>query len=80
MDQHSPILLFDSGVGGLPVLGELRALLPQAPVIYAADFAGLPYGTKSEAEVAAAAEVVHAHGKRMSAHARSAEMRIKKPL
>ncbi len=27
----------------------------------------------SEAEVAAAAEVVHAHGKRMSAHARSAE-------
>lgn len=26
----------------------------------------------SEAEVAAAAEVVHAHGKRMSAHARSA--------
>ncbi|MEH6724445.1 MAG: aspartate/glutamate racemase family protein, partial [Qipengyuania sp.] len=53
MDQHSPILLFDSGVGGLTVLGELRALLPQAPVIYAADMAGLPYGAKSEAEVAA---------------------------
>ena len=53
MDQHSPILLFDSGVGGLTVLGELRELLPQAPVIYAADMAGLPYGAKSEAEVAA---------------------------
>ncbi len=49
----SPILLFDSGVGGLTVLGELRKLLPQAPVIYAADMAGLPYGTKSEAEIAA---------------------------
>jgi glutamate racemase len=45
--------MFDSGVGGLSVLGELRKALPQAPVIYAADNAGLPYGTKSEAEVAA---------------------------
>ena len=53
MDKNSPILLFDSGVGGLTVLGELRKLLPAAPVIYAADIAGLPYGAKSEAEVAA---------------------------
>ena len=49
----SPILLFDSGVGGLTVLAELRKLMPKAPVIYAADMAGLPYGSKSEAEVAA---------------------------
>ena len=49
----APILLFDSGVGGLTVLAELRALLPHAPVIYAADIAGLPYGSKTEAEVAA---------------------------
>ncbi len=35
------------------MLGEVRKTLPQAPVIYAADMAGLPYGTKSEAEVAA---------------------------
>ena len=48
-----PILLFDSGVGGLTVLAEMRNLLPDAPVIYAADMAGLPYGAKSEAEVAA---------------------------
>ena len=53
MDANAPILLFDSGVGGLSVLGELRAALPQAPVIYAADNGGLPYGPKSEAEVAA---------------------------
>jgi glutamate racemase len=49
----APILLFDSGVGGLSVLAELRALLPQAPVLYVADNAGLPYGTKTEAQVAA---------------------------
>jgi len=52
-DPSAPILLFDSGVGGLSVLAELRKTLPQAPVIYAADLAGLPYGEKSEAEIAA---------------------------
>lgn len=53
MNAKSPILLFDSGVGGLTVLSELRKLMPKAPVIYAADMAGLPYGAKTEAEVAA---------------------------
>ncbi len=53
IDATAPILLFDSGVGGLSVLAELRLALPHAPVIYAADNAGLPYGTKSEAEIAA---------------------------
>lgn len=53
IDAGAPILLFDSGVGGLTVLGELRKALPHAPVIYAADMAGLPYGTKSEAQVTA---------------------------
>jgi glutamate racemase len=52
-EPTDPILLFDSGVGGLTVLAEVRKLLPEAPVIYAADIAGLPYGAKSEAEVAA---------------------------
>lgn len=53
MDASAPLLLFDSGVGGLSVLAEVRRLLPGAPVIYAADNAGLPYGPRSEAEVAA---------------------------
>ena len=44
MDQNRPILLFDSGVGGLTVLAALREIMPNAPVIYAADQAGLPYG------------------------------------
>jgi glutamate racemase len=52
-DPASPILLFDSGVGGLSVLAELRKALPEAPVIYAADNAGLPYGSKTEAQIAA---------------------------
>jgi glutamate racemase len=49
----APILVFDSGVGGLSVLAPIRALLPGLPVVYAADNAGFPYGTKSEAEIAA---------------------------
>lgn len=53
VDPAAPILLFDSGVGGLTVLAEVRKLLPDAPVIYAADTAGLPYGTKTEAQIAA---------------------------
>jgi glutamate racemase len=52
-DPAAPILMFDSGVGGLSVLAEVRKLLPEAPVIYVADHAGLPYGEKSEAEIAA---------------------------
>ena len=52
-DPTAPILLFDSGVGGLTVLGELRKLLPEAPILYFADIAALPYGEKTEAEIAA---------------------------
>jgi glutamate racemase len=52
MDPSAPLLFFDSGVGGLSVLGPTRALLPSAPIVYAADSAGFPYGTKSEAELA----------------------------
>ena len=52
MDDR-PLLLFDSGVGGLSVLAATQALLPQAPLVYVADSAGFPYGTKSEFEIAA---------------------------
>ena len=48
-----PILFFDSGVGGLSVVAPTTRLLPTAPIVYAADSAGFPYGTKSEAEIAA---------------------------
>ena len=52
MDPASPLLFFDSGVGGLSVLGPTLKLLPNAPVIYAADSAGFPYGKRTEAEIA----------------------------
>jgi glutamate racemase len=52
VDPNSPILFFDSGVGGLSVLAPTRALLPTAPIVYAADSAGFPYGKKSDAELA----------------------------
>ena len=48
-----PILFFDSGVGGLSVVAPTHALLPRAPIVYAADSAGFPYGTQAEAEIAA---------------------------
>ncbi|KQN01096.1 glutamate racemase [Sphingomonas sp. PP-CE-1A-559] len=53
-----PILFFDSGVGGLSIVGPARAALPDAPFVYAADSAGFPYGTKSEAEIAARVPVL----------------------
>jgi glutamate racemase len=52
LQSDAPILLFDSGVGGLSVLAELRKILPDAPVVYASDQAGLPYGTKTEVQIA----------------------------
>lgn len=42
----APILVFDSGVGGLSVLSHLRARLPHRTLVYACDNAALPYGTK----------------------------------
>jgi glutamate racemase len=48
-----PILFLDSGVGGLSVLRAVTDRLPDAPLVYAADSAGYPYGTKGEAEVSA---------------------------
>lgn len=53
MADIRPILFFDSGVGGLSVLAPARALLPRAPLVYAADSAGFPYGTRTEEEIAA---------------------------
>ena len=39
--------VFDSGVGGLTVVRELKSLLPNQPLIYFGDTARTPYGTKS---------------------------------
>ncbi|MDI6777579.1 MAG: glutamate racemase [Patescibacteria group bacterium] len=40
--------VFDSGVGGLTVVKEIKKILPDAPIIYFGDTARLPYGNKSQ--------------------------------
>ncbi|MFM8295510.1 MAG: glutamate racemase [Microcystaceae cyanobacterium] len=49
--QSSRIGIFDSGVGGLTVLRELYRQLPQESVLYFADTARLPYGTRTTQEI-----------------------------
>jgi glutamate racemase len=46
-----PIGVFDSGVGGLTVLRELRRQLPNESTIYVGDEARMPYGSREPAEV-----------------------------
>ena len=46
-----PIGVFDSGVGGISVLRELMALMPNENYIYLGDSANAPYGTKTLEEV-----------------------------
>src|SRR4051812_19057827 len=53
MDAARPLLIFDSGVGGLSVTGAIRAALPAASLVYVADRAGYPYGTKTPQEIEA---------------------------
>ncbi len=43
-----PIGIFDSGIGGLSVVKEIRRLLPDESIVYFGDTARLPYGTKSK--------------------------------
>ncbi|MBV2144633.1 glutamate racemase [Falsochrobactrum sp. TDYN1] len=43
-----PILVFDSGIGGLTVLREARVLMPDRHYVYIADDAGFPYGDWEE--------------------------------
>ena len=51
MDKHSYIAVFDSGVGGVSVLRELRALMPGERFYYFGDSANAPYGRKSTEQV-----------------------------
>ena len=53
MDKHSYIAVFDSGVGGVSVLRELRALCPGERFYYFGDSANAPYGKKTTEQVRA---------------------------
>ncbi len=54
--QSSPlsgVAVFDSGVGGLSILKEIRHVLPQETLHYLADDEYVPYGDRTEAEITA---------------------------
>jgi glutamate racemase len=44
---NEPIGIFDSGIGGLTVVKELKRLLPSEDIIYLGDTARVPYGIRS---------------------------------
>ncbi|MDK4723588.1 MULTISPECIES: glutamate racemase [Rhizobium] len=48
-NELKPVLVFDSGIGGLTVLREARVLMPERGFIYIADDAAFPYGSWEEA-------------------------------
>jgi glutamate racemase len=54
----SPIGVFDSGVGGISVLREIRRLLPHEHLIYYADSGHCPYGGKPQDEIRARAGAI----------------------
>ncbi len=49
--DNRPIGVFDSGVGGLTVVRELKKELPGESVVYFGDLARLPYGSKSKENI-----------------------------
>lgn len=56
--QKNAIGIFDSGVGGLSVLREIRNQIPDSPVIYFADQFHVPYGPRELGEVYSLSKVI----------------------
>lgn len=50
MDKR-PIGIFDSGLGSLTVVKEIKKILPDESLVYLGDTARVPYGTRSKATV-----------------------------
>ena len=51
MDNQKPIGIFDSGVGGLSVLREIRKQMPEESIIYFGDQGHVPYGPRALQQV-----------------------------
>jgi glutamate racemase len=66
MADGGPILVFDSGIGGLSVLRAVRAALPAARYVYVADAAAFPYGAWEEE--ALKSHIVALMGELIAAH------------
>lgn len=64
--SSAPIGVFDSGMGGLSIVQELQAYLPQESIIYLADTKHVPYGERSDDEICQlttqAVQWLHAQG------------------
>jgi glutamate racemase len=58
MRLSAPIGIFDSGVGGLSVLREIRRQLPYEDLIYIADQGHVPYGSRSLEQVRSYSETI----------------------
>lgn len=54
-NQHSPIGVLDSGIGGFSVARQVQKLLPGENLLYFGDGAHIPYGNHSEETIAAMA-------------------------
>ncbi|MFT6978422.1 MAG: glutamate racemase [Shewanella psychromarinicola] len=66
--MSGPILVFDSGIGGLSVMNEIRKQLPQHDYCYLFDNARLPYGNLSEQElIAGCVALITHHARRVNA-------------
>ncbi len=55
---EAPIGIFDSGVGGLSVLREIRTVLPAENLLYVADSGAAPYGDRSREFIHARASAI----------------------
>jgi glutamate racemase len=58
MEQSAPIGVYDSGIGGLSVWNELVKVMPNESMIYVADSAQAPYGTKSKRFITGRSRVI----------------------
>jgi glutamate racemase len=65
-DGLKPILVFDSGIGGLTVLREARVLIPERRFLYVADDAGFPYGAWAERDLKQ--RIIRLFGELLQAH------------
>lgn len=49
--DHRAIGVFDSGLGGLTVVRQLRQVLPHESIVYFGDNGRIPYGTRADATI-----------------------------
>src|SRR5919199_2603233 len=49
--MNNPVAIFDSGVGSLSIIQELKKEIPHENLLYFADKAHFPYGNKSPAQL-----------------------------